>query len=253
MEIKMKLITSYVKCKQSSSQCKFTLIELLVVIAIIAILAGMLLPALSSARNKARQINCVSQLKQISLSEELYASDFNGYITPLRSITPSYSEYSWGALLVNNNYITTRKIMVCPIWSNFEYASAVIHNTGVSWSAPYQFNWIPYGINAGVGSNTYISEGKLDGSPVRQGQCVQPSNTFIFTETRYSEVRGRYFATWNQDIVDGIIWNTHESGANVAWMDGHVSYFQKARQFLGATESNGSTRAFLTYMNPQYH
>jgi prepilin-type N-terminal cleavage/methylation domain-containing protein/prepilin-type processing-associated H-X9-DG protein len=198
----------------------FTLIELLVVIAIIAILAGMLLPSLSRAKDSGNRIACVNNLRQIELSLSLYAGDSNGMF-PARSSGGAVDKPRWPGLLREG--FKNPKIMLCA--SDGPGTPATLTDPVAS---PVEADRLPrsYMIN---GWNDYYGQNIEDvnkkiGVPVPESAVRFASETISFGEKKNAsshyymdlfEGNGNDYEELNQMRHGG-------KGSNYAFYDGSV-------------------------------
>jgi len=233
----------------------FTLIELLVVIAIIAILAAMLLPGLSSARNLAKRISCASNVRQMAQADFMYASDYSYFSPPDSGSMSGYVDRNWRSNLLayvipkynfwapssnhNDEWFKALKksIFACPsrqyvqggsTWAQHSYfANGFAHSiVGGGYSSPKNIITSGYKIlgayNCAVRPEASIS-------------IVRPSSLILLGESCQSYSSG-YAYTYYWSVSESWIGNDSYMGAcrrhlgvtgNVAAFDGHVATLGK--------------------------
>ena len=219
-------------------QRAFTLIELLVVIAIIAILAAMLLPALSKAKNRAKEIGCLNNLKEMQLAWIMYADDFNQNIPP--NGKSSESAANWVPGLMSNASDATNTLLlqegVLYVYNKstgiYKCPADILPNpqSGVVTVRSYSMNCYMNGSDVG---NTHDGlTGYVVNTKLTQIKTPVTSSAFVFVDESPNTIDDGQFglspAGQNNSVDSWLNYPTarHNDAAGFSFADGHAEDFR---------------------------
>ena len=234
------------KAGRSPNPAPFTLIELLVVIAIIGILASMLLPSLSAARQKAYSTQCVSNLKQIGMAFITYASDNDDSLMAYSDKWSAAGPFGadgksgrWWMYLANATGDPTATpttdwgkmggpLRIFP----YDYNNGKPTDAASVWKCPATRLATPGNAWNSYGANTFLGRGMSYAPTARLGRIVAPVHKFFATDTKDTDpTRVVNFESYGNTGYVGMVVNgqyspIHSNGSNIAWVDGHVSWMR---------------------------
>lgn len=209
--------------KSHQKRTTFTLIELLVVIAIIAILAGMLLPALNKARQSAFSSQCVSNLKQVAVTVQLYIDNYQEWIHPniINKPTTGYKGTSnyFFVVLLNYGFVKNPNIFVCPSFTPNKYKPTSKARYGETYGT--------------MGNSGFAKLARAHELYVwKAKESLPPSRMLFYSDSiagTGEEPKGRQMANWgwtyNQTANSNSIHLRHSKKANFSHMDGSVGTY----------------------------